>query len=315
MNAMKFILQAQNYKHDWWRFLLVIGSSYVMSFIIAAIVYTLVLLLFGISGNIVFFEEIINTPAVCPFPFIEAIISFSWHCFFLIGFIIFFKLLHKGKWNCLVNSFSKFRWNRLLCAISLELLLSLLLLNNQLEQADAKFVFNVAEFLPYLLVLIVMLPIQVYTEEIFSRSYLGQMVGLVAKYPIIPIVITSIVFTLFHYGDLQYADSYVTLFSAIGILGIMYGFIMVLDDGIEICLGLHLANNLFAFVVFKESGLSGLFERQIYYKFGWIEVLFQLIYAIIILLVFTKLYHWDWRRLFQKIERPAVIDNGTMNCY
>lgn len=314
---MDFLSIVYNYKHDWWRFLLVIGLSLAMSIIIAAIVYILALLLFGISGNIDFFQQVINSTDVCPIPFVNAIMVFSVYCFLLLSFICLFKWLHKGKWNWLINSFSKFRWNRIGAAIVLDLLFSLVSLPfffGELEEMEATFAFNAAEFFPYFLVLLLMLPIQVSTEEVIFRSYVGQMFALIFKRPIVIVVLTSIIFALIHYGDLQQTESYAVLFTAIGISGLTYAIIMILDNGIEICIGLHFISNLMTLVMYKREGLSGLFEISHEYQVGWFAVLTELVYSIIVLLAFTKLYHWDWRKLFQKIERPAVIDNGTMNC-
>ena len=239
----------------------------------------------------------------------NAFFMLSLHGFLLLSFLLFFKWLHKGNWSCLFNSFSKFRWNRIASAILLYLLVSLVSLPffcGELEEMKATFAFNAAEFFPYVLVLLIMLPLQVTAEEVINRSYFGQMFALIFKRPIILVVLTSIIFAFAHYGDMQHAESYAVLFTAIGISGLTYAIIMILDNGIEICIGLHFISNLMTLVMYKREGLSGLFEISHEYQVGWFAVLTELVYSIIVLLVFTKFYHWDWRKLFQKIERPAL---------
>lgn len=308
---MEFISQAYEYKHNWWRYVL----TYVLSNAASVIVLLCVIAIFFAVCKWIDADADIAT-AFNPVSennslpaYANAFFMLSLHGFLLLSFLLFFKWLHKGNWSCLFNSFSKFRWNRIASAILLYLLVSLVSLPffcGELEEMKATFAFNAAEFFPYVLVLLIMLPLQVTAEEVINRSYFGQMFALIFKRPIILVVLTSIIFAFAHYGDMQHAESYAVLFTAIGISGLTYAIIMVLDNGIEICIGLHFINNLISFVLLKRDGFSGLFEINPEYQSGWISVITELVYSIVILLVFTKLYHWDWRRLFQKIERPVL---------
>ena len=309
---MEFISQAYKYKHNWWRYVL----TYVLSNAASVIVLLCVIAIFFAVCKWIDADADIAT-AFNPVSennslpaYANAFFMLSLHGFLLLSFLLFFKWLHKGNWSCLFNSFSKFRWNRIASAILLYLLVSLVSLPffcGELEEMKATFAFNAAEFFPYVLVLLIMLPLQVTAEEVINRSYFGQMFALIFKRPIILVVLTSIIFAFAHYGDMQHAESYAVLFTAIGISGLTYAIIMVLDNGIEICIGLHFINNLISFVLLKRDGFSGLFEINPEYQSGWISVITELVYSIVILLVFTKLYHWDWRKLFQKIERPALV--------
>ena len=313
---MEFISQAYEYKHNWWRYVL----TYVLSNAASVIVLLCVIAIFFAVCKWIDADADIAT-AFNPVSennslpaYANAFFMLSLHGFLLLSFLLFFKWLHKGNWSCLFNSFSKFRWNRIASAILLYLLVSLVSLPffcGELEEMKATFAFNAAEFFPYVLVLLIMLPLQVTAEEVINRSYFGQMFALIFKRPIILVVLTSIIFAFAHYGDMQHAESYAVLFTAIGISGLTYAIIMVLDNGIEICIGLHFINNLISFVLLKRDGFSGLFEINPEYQSGWISVITELVYSIVILLVFTKLYHWDWRRLFQKIERPVLATDET----
>ena len=308
---MEFISQAYKYKHNWWRYVL----TYVLSNAASVIVLLCVIAIFFAVCKWIDADADIAT-AFNPVSennslpaYANAFFMLSLHGFLLLSFLLFFKWLHKGNWSCLFNSFSKFRWNRIASAILLYLLVSLVSLPffcGELEEMKATFAFNAAEFFPYVLVLLIMLPLQVTAEEVINRSYFGQMFALIFKRPIILVVLTSIIFAFAHYGDMQHAESYAVLFTAIGISGLTYAIIMVLDNGIEICIGLHFINNLISFVLLKRDGFSGLFEINPEYQSGWISVITELVYSIVILLVFTKFYHWDWRKLFRKIERPVL---------
>ena len=308
---MDFLSQAYLYKHDWWRYVLNVVSSVLLIVGLYVFLPSLFIVICGIFGHIEFANNIMNNAHTYLLPaWQNAVIDFLPYCFLFIGFMLSFKLVHKGKWIWLINVFSQFRWNRIGAAIVLYLLISLVSLPfffGELEEMEATFAFNAAEFFPYLLVLFLMLPIQVLAEEVIFRSYFGQMSALIFRHLIIPVVLTAMIFAFAHYGDMQHAESYAVLFTAIGISGLTYAIIMVLDNGLEICIGIHFINNLISFVMYKVDGLSGLFEISPEYQVGWFALLTKLVYSIIVLLVFTKLYHWDWRKLFQKIERPALV--------
>ena len=102
----------------------------ILSLLLLVCLYIVVPLLFmlvcGIFGQIEVANNIINNAHTYLLPaWQNAVIDFLLYWFLFIGFMLSFKLVHKGKWNWLINSFSKFRWNRIGAAIVLDLLFSL----------------------------------------------------------------------------------------------------------------------------------------------------------------------------------------------
>lgn len=305
---MDFLNNAYKYKHDWWRYALTIILSVLSTFVVPAVLAILYIIVCGVAGNVDVATETIkkveNEELVA---WQGAIIMLIWHCFFLCSLLFFFVKIHKGRIISLISSFSKIRWKRIFIGIILYLMVYPLFMLST-PDGSIEYVFDAKEFVPYLVVLLLMLPIQVAAEEIFNRSYLGQMFALVCRFPIVTVLLTACIFTPLHYGDMQNTESYGVLFSSIFITGTVFAIIMILDDGIELCIGIHFINNLLYFSIYKDDGLSGIFQFVEGFKIGYSEIILDVLAYSLVLLICTKKYHWDWSRLFRKIERPEVAE-------
>jgi membrane protease YdiL (CAAX protease family) len=116
-----------------------------------------------------------------------------------------------------------------------------------------KFTFNPSTFGILLIIVIIGIPIQASFEEIFFRGYLMQGFGLLSKKPIIPLLVTSILFAILHGAN--GTSSIVNIFIVLQILivGIMLGIIALGENRIETAMGVHIANNIYAFLIVSSS--------------------------------------------------------------
>lgn len=168
------------------------------------------------------------------------------------------------------------------------------------------FQFDPIPFFSILFVAILILPFQTSAEEVMMRGYLMQQIGLVSRYRWIPIVITSVLFGMLHGGNpevMQYGlAKSMTLYI---VMGLFFGIATIMDDGLEIPLGVHYVNNFFAFVLvgYKGSVFEGvptllLKESE---DLTWAAVLTNMAVMIIVLLIFKK--HFKWRSFNYLLNR------------
>lgn len=87
-----------------------------------------------------------------------------------------------------------------------------------------------------------------------------QGVGLISKRPIIPLMITSIIFGAFHFFNSADLNLSVFLVIYTFVLGLMLGIIVLGENGIETAMGVHIVNNLYVALIFNstDSGLGNL---------------------------------------------------------
>ena len=115
--------------------------------------------------------------------------------------------------------------------------------------------FSIQQFIPLLFIALVFLPFQIGFEEIFFRGYLYQAMGQLFRYPIVAWIITSVLFGLIHAGnpEIQEYGFWVMMPSYI-LLGMFLGIVTILDDGLELALGIHIINNFFLAVGVNYAG-------------------------------------------------------------
>jgi len=109
----------------------------------------------------------------------------------------------------------------------------------------------------FLLVLcLLVFPIQASLEELVFRGYLMQGFSLLTKKPWIPLLVTSIIFSLMHYWNGTGNVALAIVISTF-IIGFMLGIIALGDNGIETAIGIHIGNNLYVALIFNsaDSGL------------------------------------------------------------
>ena len=109
--------------------------------------------------------------------------------------------------------------------------------------------FRADKFIPLFIVASVVLLIQCAAEELVFRSFLLKWIGRKASMGWLQVVITGAVFGYLHGSNPEVdAIGKIALIYYIG-TGIFLGLITVLDDGLELAIGFHYANNLFAALI------------------------------------------------------------------
>ena len=170
---------------------------------------------------------------------------------FIIGLgalLLVYKYLHRKPLLSLFTSYSSIRWRHVAFGFVGWGLLSLVLLVIQLFTSPEDYVwqFEACKFFPLLLVCIFLLPFQTTFEELFLRGYLFQGIGILTKYPIVPVVVTSLFFMLLHIANPE-VEAYGWYLMMPYYFGVAFtaALITLMDEGLEIAIGLHAANNIF----------------------------------------------------------------------
>ena len=170
--------------------------------------------------------------------------------------------------------------------------------------------FQPLQFFMLCIMALMLLPVQIGFEEYFFRGYFMQWLGLLSKNRWVPLLLSSILFGLAHFANPEVSKmGYKIMFFYIG-MGFLLGIVTLMDDGLELALGIHFANNFFACILstsdwsvfqtpalFKELSAPGI-------EFYDIILMFSL--YLLIIFIFAKKYKWvSWKeKLFSKISVP-----------
>jgi uncharacterized protein len=170
-------------------------------------------------------------------------------------------MFHKRAFATLINGFGAVRWSRFFVAFGVWFGITAMMegVNYMMHPADYTLCFQGEPFLGTLLISLFILPFQTSCEEFVFRGWLMQGIGSIAQKPWVPLLITSVLF-----GAMHFANPEVTKYGIVPMavyyigFGLFMGLVALLDDGLELSLGLHFGNNFFGatMVSFTSSALQ-----------------------------------------------------------
>jgi hypothetical protein len=173
-------------------------------------------------------------------------------------------------------------------------------------------------FLSLALIGIILIPLQTSFEEYLFRGYMMQGLGIAAKNRWVPLVVTSVLFGLMHLGNPEVEKlGYGIMIYYIG-TGFFLGIITLMDEGLELALGFHAANNLIGALLLTADWTA--FQTDSLYRdvsdpiLGWDVLVPVFIVFPILLIIFSKKYGWtNWKeKLTGKVlseEEFLKLDN------
>jgi membrane protease YdiL (CAAX protease family) len=172
-----------------------------------------------------------------------AIFSFMAGMFFL---YLLVKHLHKMTWLKITTSRPKVDYKRIAFAFVIWALFIGISTGIEIYLTPENYQFNFKPipFLILLLISVFLLPFQTSFEEYLFRGYLMQGLGILFKNKFLPLFLTSVLFGLMHITnpEVEKLGNLIMIYY-IG-MGFFLGIITLMDDGLELALGVHAANNI-----------------------------------------------------------------------
>lgn len=170
-----------------------------------------------------------------------------------------------------------------------------------LSPTDFVWNFKPVPFLILFLISVVMIPLQTSAEELFFRGYLMQGFGVVFRNRWLPLITTSIIFGMLHIWNPEVDKLGVNLIWYYIGTGLFLGVITLMDEGLELALGFHSANNLVTALLVTASWTSIQTESLLIDNsepslIKELIITFLVVYPILIFL-FSRKYGWkNWKQ-------------------
>jgi len=313
MNHLESALKGKN---NFWRYLVMFGAVLLVSNSIGAIPLFIAYAVKTASN-----PEIIAKIAANPsdigvlgfdpnlgllmmlFPFIAGIIAF----------IFLVKPLNGRTIQQTINGTGSIRWKRFFISSLVWSILSGLYLIVYLKFDPSNFTLNNKTVtLIYLTIIsFLFIPFQAAFEEVLFRGYLMQGFAVLVRNRWFPLLMTSVLFGLMHAFNPEVKDfGFLTMMPQYLLFGLVFGTASIMDDGIEVAMGAHSANNIFLciFVTNSSSALqtSALYEQKNIYP--WTEFAGLLLASVIFIIVLKIIFRWeDFSRLWGKISKSEEV--------
>ena len=255
-----FILAARRGQNDWWRWLLMIGFIVVGitagSFPISAVALQ-VAEANGTEAELSEYFASMNPELLGMDPKLNlALLILPFACA-LAAMLVGVRILHERPAASLISALDRVDWKRVAWAFGVWLGLALLIEGLAFAASVSNYTVNLGlDWISLLLVCLLLIPLQTSAEEVFFRGYLWQGIGLLAPAGWVPLVITTVLFSVPHLANPEAAEYgwFPSLLLYVG-AGLLLGSVTLLDDRLELALGIHAATNIFAaaFVSYKAA--------------------------------------------------------------
>lgn len=293
---------AVNGLNQWWMYLTGISAA-LFGYFVFQIIIQIPLVTLALNKGFTI-EDIISNPNIIFDPGKIGInknlllaMLFGMFIFALLGLRLVLNKVHKKPFLSIVTAYEKFRWKRSFFAFAVwgVLVIITVLATYLLNPESMKLHFNFSQFLLLLLITVVLMPIQTSTEEFIFRGYLVQGFSMLFKNGIIPVILSSLLFGIVHMANPEAKTfGWLIMLPYYSLFGLFLGLLTLLDEGMELSLGIHCANNLISsLLITSPNGVlqtDAIFESRSDNPAQ--EFLLWIIMAAITFTIFWLKYRW-----------------------
>lgn len=239
-----FFRKAHEGKNAWWRWTVTIGGTLAAWFV----GHLPVLAFIEVERQRLGLDEDAFFSGPFPAGVNQNVFLFLALIPFAVAFFALWLLVRGLHGKPLVSAMTgrpRFDWRRAFVAFAVWLAVAAIGTFILMPVSAYTFQFDPARFVPLLLIAVLVLPLQTTFEEVFFRGYLMQGVYLLSRSRMAALVVVTTIFVLIHLANPEFARDYVTGFVLYLTISVLLGLSAVLDDGLEVPIGLHAANNFF----------------------------------------------------------------------
>ena len=211
--------------------------------------------------------------------------------------VIHTKFVHKRTVLSIFSGRENFDWKRVLFSFSLLFsVLSLFLFIQYLSSDSLIFQFDLQKFIPLFFIAIFLLPIQTSCEELLFRSYILQGIKMRTKKNSIAVLISGLMFGAIHIGNPEIAKIGYHIIVYYMLVGVFLALISLFDNGIELALGYHAANNVFAALMITNNWQA--FQTDAVFMDNadpgmGLDTIFGILFILpLVFFIFYKKYKW-----------------------
>ena len=230
---------------------------------------------------------------------------------FMLFFVLFYnKFIQNNSLRVLTTSRPKIDWSRFFFSFGVwgGITIVTTLISYFTTPEDFVMQFNPEKFAIFLVLALILIPMQTSFEEYLFRGHMLQGLGLATKTRWVPLLVTSFLFGIMHIANPEVDKmGMIIMFYYIG-TGLFLGILTLMDEGLELALGFHAANNLVG-ALLVTSDWSAFQTHSILKDISIPSANFQIFIPILIifpilLYIFSKKYKWsNWNeKLFGNIK-------------
>jgi uncharacterized protein len=258
-----FFQAARQGGNEWWMYLLGF-MAVVMGYLLGQVPLGIVLAARSMeteAGALREFTETMDFKAMGIEPNLGFLLALLMFVGAFLALWLAVRYIHGRPLHSLVNGYGKVRWSRFFYGLGLWTLFGVVIeaSNYMMDPTIYHFQFEPTAFLVLAVIALVLIPIQTSFEELFVRGYLMQGIGLATRSRVVAVLLSSLLFMSLHLMNPEIGKFGLEIMVAYYfVVAVFLASITLLDQGLELAMGIHASTNLFGslFVTFEGSALQ-----------------------------------------------------------
>lgn len=289
-------------QNQWWMYFAGVGAvilGYLTFQLFALFIFAMAAQNHGISA-----QEIQNNPNILLSPEsfgMDKNLYLALICgmfvFALFGLYRVVTRVHHKPFLSIITAYDKFRYSRFWFAFAVwGILITISSVGAYFYDPTGIAVqFHPFKFFMLVLVSVIFLPIQSGLEEVVFRGYLLQGISLVTKNGLVTVIITALLFGLMHMSNPEVKEhGWAIMLPYYSVFGLFLGVLALLDEGLELALGIHCANNIISSMLVTTP--NGVLQTDAVFvspsENPVAELLLWLVLSSITFIIFWLKYRW-----------------------
>ncbi len=232
-------------KNDWWRYLLSVVLILLFWQFLGAVPFALLMGWYLLDGDP---ATDLDTYGLRGDETSIFIVSMLASVFFLAGIFLAVRYIHGRPLRTLITPAPALDWRRAGQGFWVWFVIVALLSLAEALLYPGRYVWtpDLRRFLPFVFLALILIPIQTSAEELFFRGYLLQWVGLRWRNIWLLSALSGLIFGSMHTLNPEFQFNPLLLSVYYFLMGAVPAYVTLRDGRLELALGFHAANNLFA---------------------------------------------------------------------
>jgi len=276
-------------KNDWWRFLLAVLVIFVAWQLVGAAPTILLVLWIVLDGNP---DTLVTTEG--GFQGVDINLSFTVMMLasvaFVGGIFLAIRVLHQRRFLTLVTPRRSLDWHRFLQGFLVWFVLCAAMSGMEALLFPGRYVFSLdpVRYFVFIILALVLIPIQTSAEELFFRGYILQGFGLRIRNIYVLSALSGLLFMLPHLLNPEAKLNYLLMGLSYFSIGAVLAYITLRDGRLELALGLHAANNLFTALL--ANAVVTVLPTPALFTVMELDVVYSTVATLIALLLFVLVF-------------------------
>lgn len=282
-------------KNQWWRYVLAFATICFFAFLIGALPLLSAAIFVIFDGN----PNTNVNPATGMLVGVDSLLTFpllmSSFVALLLGLALAVEGVHRRRMATLVTPGPRINWRRVAQGFGLWLLLTAALsaLEAALYPGRYRWSLDPVRFLPFAAMAVWLVPLQTSSEELLFRGYGLQSLGRLTRNPLALGLISGLLFALPHAVNPEVASGFWPVMAFYFTFGAAMAWITLRDNSLELALGVHAANNLFAALLASYQGSA--IEAPAVFTAAGFDPWYNLLGGLAALLIFYLIIFRPWQ--------------------